>query len=116
MNTILKNNIVEGLISVIIWTVVLFFTAPILFIVGVAVFIGLLFSCLIVGDLKGLNSFIRQTKLFILPVVVSFIVGYGVGDIVSVSFDSPSLPTILKIYGVGCVVGSMYFNFYSKKL
>jgi hypothetical protein len=115
MNTILKNNIVEGLISVIIWTVVLFFTAPILFVMAVAVFIGLLFSYLIVGDLKGLNCFIKQTKLFALPVVVSFIVGYGVGDIVYVSFNSHSLPTLLKIYGIGCIVGSMYFNFYNKK-
>lgn len=115
MNTILKNNIVETLISVIIWTFVLFFTAPILFIAAVAVFIGLLFSYLIMGDLKGLNGFIKQTKLFALPVVVSFIVGYGVGDIVYVSFDSPSLLTSLKIYGVGCIAGSMYFNFYNKK-
>lgn len=112
MNTILKNNLVEGLISVIIWTFVLFFTAPILFVMAVAVFIGLLFSSLITGGIKQTQLFLKQTSKFILPVVTGFIVGYGVGEFLTLGFGS----SMTTVYLIGCVVGSMYFNFYSKKL
>jgi hypothetical protein len=112
MNTILKNNIVELLISVVIWTVVLFFTAPILFVMAVAVFIGLLFSSLITDGIKQTQLFLKQTTKFILPVFIGFFVGYGVGEFLTVGFGL----SMTTVYLVGCIVGSMYFNFYSKKL
>lgn len=79
---------------------------------AVAVFIGLLFSSLLRDGIKGVELFLKQTSKFILPVVTGFFVGYGVGEFLTLGFGL----SMTTIYLVGCIVGSMYFNFYSKKL
>jgi hypothetical protein len=100
------------LISIIIWTVVLFFTAPILIIAIVSVFIGTVLGFVLAGDIKGLIHFIKQLQPLFLPFVVSFVVGYGLVELLITGLEF----SILKTYFICSIVCGLYFNVFSKKI